>query len=156
MDHVSPPGYWKHGKGERRKVLVVRQDRYKIDGERRVLVLKDWKMEVPFEGTLGWYGTQGRLEIHVKGNKFYAHIPVDVGRTTAKKSGKQVEHSVIVRGERDRVQTEAPKGNKVASIDLGINMLATVVVDDGARGALLPWLLGEERLLLLPGEDCWA
>ncbi|PVU71971.1 hypothetical protein DDW08_03375 [Vulcanisaeta sp. SCGC AB-777_J10] len=37
----------------------------------------------------------------------------------------------MVRGERKTIQIESPKGNKVASIDLGINNLASVVVDDG-------------------------
>ncbi len=80
---------------------------------------------------LRWFGVQGRLEIHVIGNKFYAHIPVDVGRTTSKKSGKPMRNSLIVHGLRDKIQVEKPKGEKVASIDLGVNMLATVVVDDG-------------------------
>jgi transposase len=40
-----------------------------------------------------------------------------------------------VRGERKSIQVKSPKGNKVASIDLGINILASVVVDDGT------WLL---------------
>nr|WP_281360015.1 transposase [Metallosphaera tengchongensis] len=37
----------------------------------------------------------------------------------------------MVHGERDKVQVETPKGDKVVSIDLGVNMLATVVVNDG-------------------------
>ncbi len=49
------------------------------------------------------------------------------------KTGKKSEY--VVRGERKSIQAEAPKGNKIASIDLGINVLASVVVDDGT------WLL---------------
>jgi len=41
----------------------------------------------------------------------------------------------IVHGERKVIQLESPKGNKVASIDLGISNLASVVVSDGT------WLL---------------
>ena len=41
----------------------------------------------------------------------------------------------IVHGERKSIQIEKPKGNKTASVDLGINILASVVVDDGT------WLL---------------
>jgi putative transposase len=77
----------------------------------------------------------------VIGNKFYVHIPVDVGRTTSKKSGKPMKNSLIIHGLRDKIQVEKPKGEKVASIDLGINMLATVVVDDGTvlfyRGSIV-------------------
>ena len=62
----------------------------------------------------------------------YASIPVEVG-VEETKTGKKSKW--IVRGERKSIQVEAPKGNKVASIDLGINILASVVVDDGT------WLL---------------
>jgi putative transposase len=141
INHVSPPGYWKEDE-KRKLILVVRQDRYEVDDEvRHVILLKDWKIEIPFEGRLRWFGAQGRLEIHVMGNKFYAHIPVDVGRTVAKKSNKPMKDSLVIHGERERIQVERPKGEKVASIDLGINMLATVVVDDGTvlfyRGSLV-------------------
>jgi len=40
-----------------------------------------------------------------------------------------------VRGERKSIQVKSPKGSKAASIDLGINVLASVVIDDGT------WLL---------------
>ncbi|AHC52178.1 transposase [Sulfolobus acidocaldarius SUSAZ] len=140
VDHVSVPGYWKEG-GKRKLILVIRQDRYEVDEEKHTLFLKDWKIEIPFEGRLRWFGAQGRLEIHIEGNKFYAHIPVDVGRITAKKSGKPMKDSLIIHGERERIQVEKPKGEKVASIDLGVNMLATVVVNDGTilfyRGSLI-------------------
>jgi putative transposase len=42
----------------------------------------------------------------VVGNKFYAHIPVDVGRATSKKSGKPMKDSLIVHGERDKIQID--------------------------------------------------
>jgi len=65
-------------------------------------------------------------------NAWYASIPVDVGVEEAK-SGKKSKH--IVRGERKAIQVESPKGNKVSSIDLGINVLASVVLNDST------WLL---------------
>src|SRR5579875_3621832 len=91
-------------------------------------------MEVEFAGRLVWFGRQGRLEMVYDDakNRWYAHIPVEVW-IEATKTGKQSEY--IVKGERRAVQTATPKGNKVASIDLGINVLASVVVDDGT------WLL---------------
>jgi len=49
------------------------------------------------------------------------------------KTGKKSKY--IVHGERKNIQVESPRGNKVASIDLGINVLASVVLNDGT------WLL---------------
>jgi putative transposase len=135
MKHVNPPKYWKDGETRERKlILVVRQDRYAVDEQNHKLILKDFNMEIRFAGRLKWYGKQGRLEIHYDEtrNAWYAFIPVEVG-TEETKNGKRSKH--IVKGERKNIQVESPKGNKVASIDLGINVLASVVVNDGT------WLL---------------
>jgi putative transposase len=135
MKRVSPPGYWKdEATGRRRLILVIRQDRYIVDVERHVIILKDFNMEIRFAGRLRWFGKQGRLEMHYDEarNAWYACIPVEVGVEEAK-TGKKSKH--IVHGERKVIQLESPKGSKVASIDLGINNLASVVVDDGT------WLL---------------
>jgi len=133
MNHISPPRYWKNEK-KRKLLLVVRQDRYEVDEKNHKLILKDFNLEIKFAGRLRWYGKQGRLEIYYDDTKnaWYASIPVEVG-VEETKTGKKSKH--IVRGERKSIQVEAPKGNKVASIDLGINVLASVVVDDGT------WLL---------------
>jgi len=131
MNHVSPPGYWKDkDTGKRKLIIVIRQDRYEVDVERRVIILKDFDMEIRFVGRLRWYGKQGRLEIIYDESKgaWYAHIPVEVG-VEETRTGKRSKH--IVRGERRIIQIATPKGNKVASIDLGINNLASVVVSDG-------------------------
>jgi len=131
MNHISPPGYWKdEATGLRRLILVVRQDRYVVDEQNHKLILKDFNLEVKFIGRLRWYGKQGRLEIHYDEtrNAWYACIPVEVGVEEAK-TGKKSKH--IVHGERKVIQLESPKGSKVASIDLGINNLASVVVSDG-------------------------
>ncbi|MCH4816749.1 MAG: transposase [Saccharolobus sp.] len=135
MSHISPPRYWKDRKNKRRKkILAIRQDRYEVDEKRKKLILKDFHMEIDFVGKLRWYGKQGRLEIiyDEDTNRWYAHIPVDVGVETTKR-GKQSKH--IVHGERKSIQVVLPQGNKVASIDLGVNILASVIVDDGT------WLL---------------
>ena len=133
MNHVSPPRYWKKEK-KRKLLLVIRQDRYVVDEKNHKLILKDFNLEIEFVGGLRWYGKQGRLEIYYDDveNAWYASIPVEVG-VEETKTGKKSKY--IVRGERKSIQVEAPKGNKVASIDLGINILASVVVDDGT------WLL---------------
>jgi len=135
MKHVSPPKYWKDRESKERKLLlVVRQDRYVVDEQNHKLVLKDFDLEVEFVGRLKWYGKQGRLEIHSDETKnaWYASIPVEVG-VEETKTGKKSKH--IVRGESKSIQVESPRGNKVASIDLGINVLASVVLNDGT------WLL---------------
>jgi len=135
MRRVSPPGYWKdEATGRRRLILVVRQDRYIVDVERHVLILKDFNMAIRFAGRLRWYGKQGRLEIHYDDTKnaWYASIPVEVG-VEETKTGKRSKF--IVRGERRLIQIATPRGSRVASIDLGINNLASVVVSDGT------WLL---------------
>jgi putative transposase len=132
---VSPPRYWKDRESKERKLLlVVRQDRYIVDERNRRLILRDFGLEVEFAGRLRWYGKQGRLEIHhdETRNAWYASIPVEVG-VEETKTGKKSEY--IVHGERKTIQVESPRGDKAASIDLGINVLASVVVDDGT------WLL---------------
>ena len=124
MNKPSPPGYWKDRElGKRRKLIVVRNDRYYVEktGEREgFLVLKDWKMRIPYRGRLLWKGKQGRLEIiyDESKNRWYAHIPVEVGKPPAKSNPKG-----LVPGERERIQLYSPKGSKKAFLDLGVNNL---------------------------------
>jgi putative transposase len=135
VNYVSPPRYWKDRETKGRKlILVIRQDRYEVDEQSRRLTLRDFGLEVEFAGRLRWHGRQGRLEIYYDDaeSAWYASIPVEVGVEVIK-TGKKSKY--IVRGERRSIQIASPKGNKVASVDLGINVLASVVVDDGT------WLL---------------
>jgi len=134
MNRVSPPSYWKDGETGRRKlILVVREDNYVVD-EKNHIILKYFNMKISFTGRLRWHGKQGRLEIYYDevGNAWYASIPVEVG-VEKTKTGRRSKH--IVRGERKVIQVESPKGNRVAAIDLGINVLGSVIIDDGT------WLL---------------
>jgi len=132
MNRVSPPSYWKDEDG-RKLLLVVREDNYVVDGKNHI-ILKYFKMEISFTGRLRWHGKQGRLEIYYDevGNAWYASIPVEVGVEETRR-GRRSKH--ILRGERKSIQVKSPKGSKMASIDLGINVLASVVIDDGT------WLL---------------
>jgi len=134
-NRVSPPRYWKGRETKKRKLLlVVRGDRYVVDEQTHKLILKDFNVEIDFAGRLRWYGKQGRLEIYYNEtrNAWYAFIPVDVGAEETK-TGKKSKH--IVHGERRTIRIKSPLGGKIASIDLGINVLASVVMSDGA------WLL---------------
>jgi putative transposase len=105
-----------------------------VDEQRHVLILKDFKMAIRFTGGLRWHGKQGRLEMHYDDarNAWYACIPVEVGVEEAR-TGRKSKH--IVKGERRTIQVATPRGSRIAAIDLGINNLASVVVDDGT------WLL---------------
>jgi len=133
MNHVSPPRYWKNESG-RKLILVVREDNYVVDEKNHKLILKFFNMEISFTGRLRWHGKQGRLEIYYDEtrNAWFASIPVEVG-VEKTKTGRRSKH--VVRGERKSIQVKSPKGSKMASIDLGINVLASVVIDNGT------WLL---------------
>jgi len=113
---------------KRKLLLVIRNDGYMVDEQNRTIFLKRFNPKIPFAGRLQWYGKQGRLEIYYDETKeaWYASIPVEVGAETTRN---------IVKGERKEIQKEKPKGEKSASIDLGINILASVIVSDGT------WLL---------------
>jgi len=102
-----PPGYWKDKSGKYKLMIVIRNDRYEVDEENRIIYLKDFKLALRFKGKLKWHGKQGRLEVIYDGRSWYAHIPVEVEN--------------VIKG----------KGNLRASVDLGIVNLATVYVEDG-------------------------
>jgi putative transposase len=138
IKHVSPPSYWKDKDTRSRKLLlVIRQDEYAVDEDNHRLILKYFGLEIDFAGRLRWYGKQGRLEIYYDETKhaWYASIPIDVGveTTTTKKGNNKSKY--IVKGERKTIQASIPKGDKAASIDLGINVMASVITNDGT------WLL---------------
>ena len=103
-------GYWKDKSGKYKLILIIRNDRYEVDENKRIIYLKDFKLSLRFKGKLKWHGKQGRLEIIYNEAKrsWYAHIPVEVESET------KVE------------------GNLRASVDLGIINLATVYVEDGS------------------------
>jgi len=104
-----PPGYWKDENRYYKLMIIIRNDRYKLDEENRIIYLKDFKLALRFKGKLKWHGKQGRLEIIYDETRksWYAHIPVEVENVTE------------------------TKGNLRASVDLGIVNLATVYVEDG-------------------------
>ena len=75
-----PPGYWKDKSGKYKLIIVIRNDRYEVDEENRVIYLKDFKLALRFKGKFKWHGKQGRLEmIYDEARRsWYAHIPVGV------------------------------------------------------------------------------
>ncbi|ADX81961.1 RNA-guided endonuclease InsQ/TnpB family protein [Saccharolobus islandicus] len=104
-----PPGYWKDKNGKYKLMVIIRNDRYEVDENERVIYLKDFKLSLKFKGKLKWHGKQGRLEViyDEARRSWYAHIPIEV---------------------ESNAKTE---GNLRASVDLGIVNLATVYVEDG-------------------------
>nr|WP_020936650.1 RNA-guided endonuclease TnpB family protein [Saccharolobus solfataricus]CDF66452.1 OrfB protein,IS605 family [Saccharolobus solfataricus P2] len=104
------PGYWKDKIGKYKLIIIIRNDRYEVNEEKRIIYLKDFKLSLSFKGKLKWHGEQGRLEIIYNEARriWYAYIPVEV---------------------QNDVKAE---GKLKASIDLGIVNLATVYVEDGS------------------------
>ncbi|KUH33391.1 transposase [Thermococcus celericrescens] len=116
----KPPNYLKDD-GERRPLIVLRNDQYKIEGNKLILkgLGKFKRLEVQFNGRIHLKGKQGRLEItydEVK-RKWYTHISFTVGEK-------------IIGDEWVRVPRQ-PSGNLSAGIDLGVNNLMAVYVENG-------------------------
>ena len=104
-----PPDYWRDKGGKYKLRIIIRNDRYKIDEENRIIYLKDFKLALGFKGKFKWHGKQGRLEIiYDEARKsWYAHIAVEVENVA------DAEDSLR------------------ASVDIGIVNLATIYVEDG-------------------------
>ncbi|AIU69642.1 transposase [Thermococcus eurythermalis] len=116
----KPPNYLKE-EGRRKPLIVLRNDQYKIEGNKLILkgLGKFKRLEVQFKGRVHLKGKQGRLEITydpVK-RKWYAHVSLTVGEKL--EGGEWIS---IPR---------TPKGNLSAGIDLGVNNLMAIYVENG-------------------------
>ena len=78
-----PPGYWRDEGGKYKLIIVIRNDRYEVDENKRIIHLKDFNLTLRFKGKLKWCGKKGRLEIiyNEARRSWYAHIPVEVDNT---------------------------------------------------------------------------
>ncbi len=115
----KPPDYLRED-GKRKPLIVLRNDQYKIEGNRLILkgLGKFKRLEIQFKGRIHLRGKQGRLEItydEVK-RKWYAHISL-----TAEEKLEGEEWVKLPR---------RPKGNLSAGIDLGVNNLMAVYVEN--------------------------
>ncbi|WP_297090190.1 transposase [Thermococcus sp.] len=115
-----PPNYLKEN-GRRKPLIVLRNDQYRIEGNRLILkgLGKFKRLEVQFKGRVHLKGKQGRLEITydpVK-RKWYAHVSFTV-------------EEKLIKDEWVKVPRE-PLGNLSAGIDLGVNNLMAVYVESG-------------------------
>ncbi|WP_446752219.1 RNA-guided endonuclease InsQ/TnpB family protein [Vulcanisaeta sp. JCM 16161] len=135
---VSPPGYWKDkALGERRLIIVVRSDRYHIEpinGGEGYIVLKDFRMRIKFAGRIKWEGKQGRLVIKYESGRWFAYIPIEVGKPTPKSNPR----GYVRPNYRDRritnprsIQQRQPIGREKAFIDIGLNNLFAVTTTNG-------------------------
>jgi putative transposase len=139
--HPSPPGYRKdRAAGRRRLWIPVRHEMYTVDPEAKVVHIPRYNLRLRFAGEIVWYGKQGRMEIWYDdaARGWYASIAVQVGAETTR-NGTRPRH--IVQGKRRSIEVAGPRGDEVAGIDLGVKIIASVVVGDGAwivyRGARL-------------------
>ncbi len=116
----KPPNYLKED-GKRRQLIVLRNDQYKIEGNRLILkgLGKFKRLEVQFKGRIHLKGKQGRLEItyDTVRRKWCAHISITVEEKLI--NGKWVK------------LPRQPLGNLSAGIDLGVNNLMAVYVENG-------------------------
>jgi len=116
----KPPNYLKED-GKRKPLIVLRNDQYKIEGNKLILkgLGKFKRLEVQFKGRIHLKGKQGRLEITYNPvrRKWYAHVSLTVE--------EKLEDGEWVSVPR------MPKGNLSAGIDLGVNNLMAVYVENG-------------------------
>ena len=116
----KPPNYLKGG-GRRKPLIVLRNDQYRIEGNKLILkgLGKFKRLEVQFKGRIHLKGKQGRLEITydpIK-RKWYAHLSLTVE--------EKLENGEWVK------LPKHPKGSLSAGIDLGVNNLMAVYVENG-------------------------
>ncbi|ADT84888.1 RNA-guided endonuclease InsQ/TnpB family protein [Thermococcus barophilus] len=116
----KPPNYLKED-GRRKPLIVLRNDQYRIEGNRLILkgLGKFKRLEIQFKGRIHLKGKQGRLEITydwVK-RKWYAHLSLTVEEKLEGKEWVKVPRE--------------PLGNLSAGIDLGVNNLMAVYAENG-------------------------
>ena len=138
ISRISPPGYWKNRLlGEPRLIIVVRSDRYyvePINGGEGYLVLKDYRLRIKFAGRIRWEGRQGRLIIKYEGGRWFAYVPIEVGKPAPRSNPR----GYVKPNYRDRrvvnpraIQQRQPIGRDKAFIDIGLNNLFAVTTTSG-------------------------
>jgi len=102
-----PAGYWRDESGKYRLIIIIRNDRYEVDEDKRIIYLKDFNLTLRFKGKLKWRGKRGRLEViyNEARRSWYAHITVKVENVAG------------------------AKGSLRAGVDLGIVNLTTVYAE---------------------------
>jgi len=140
ISKVSPPGYWKDRfTGKKEIHIFIRSDRYHlepVDENGGYLVLEDFGLRIRYAGRIKWEGKQGRLEIIYVNGKWFAYIPIDVGREPPKSNKK----GYVKPNYKDRkgkivnprsIRQRDPIGDEKAFMDMGLNNLFAVVTTNG-------------------------
>ena len=132
-----PPGYWKDRLLGVRRLIIVRSDRYYIEpvsGGEGYIVLKDFKLRIKFAGKIKWEGKQGRLIIKREYDRWFAYVPIEVGKP-APKSNKR---GYVKHNHKDKrivnpalIRQREPIGHEKAFIDIGLNNLFAVTTTNG-------------------------
>jgi putative transposase len=89
---VPPPGYWKYRFTGRKEIhIFVRNDRYRLepmDENGGYFILEDFGLRIRYAGRIRWEGRQGRLEIVYVNGRWFAYLPIEVGREPPKSNKK--------------------------------------------------------------------
>jgi len=127
---LTPPGYWKDKiLGKRIRRIIIRSDRYyveQVNNGEGYIILKDFGVKVKYVGRIKWSGRQGRLEIKYEFNRWFAYIPIEVGKNPSKSNPRG-----YVRGIVSGIRQCEPRDGEVAFIDMGLNNLFAVVTTFG-------------------------
>jgi putative transposase len=137
---ITPPGYWKDRFTGRKEVhIFIRNDRYHlepVDENGGYLVLEDFGLRIRFAGRIKWEGKQGRLEIVYVNGRWYAYVPIEVGREPPKSNRK----GYVKPNYKDKkgrivnprsIKQRDPIGDEKAFMDMGLNNLFAVVTTNG-------------------------
>ena len=141
MKKLSPPGYWKNGETDERRIhILIRNDRYHVEPISKnegYTVLEDFDLRIRYVGRIRWEGKQGRLEIIYVNGRWFAHITIEVGVEPPKSNPKgyvkpncKVKKGRIVNPK--SIKQKDPIGDKEAFMDMGLNNLFAVVTTDGS------------------------
>jgi len=127
---LTPPGYWKDKVlGKREEMIIVRSDRYyveQVNNGEGYIILKDFSVKVKYVGRVKWSGRQGRLEIKYEFNRWFAYIPIEVGKNPSKSNPRGYVKGIV-----SGIRRCEPRDGEVAFIDMGLNNLFAVVVTSG-------------------------
>jgi putative transposase len=107
-----------------------------VDENGGYLVLEDFGLRIRYAGRIRWEGKQGRLEIVYVNGKWFAYVPIEVGREPPKSNGK----GYVKPNYKDRkgrivnpksIKQRDPIGDEKAFMDMGLNNLFAVVTTNG-------------------------
>jgi putative transposase len=138
---VSPPGYWKDRLTNEKEIHIsIRSDRYYLEpvnenGDHLMLV--NFGLRIRYASKIRWEGKQGRLEIVYVNGRWFALVPIEVGREPPK-SNKRGYVKPNYKDKKGRIinpksiKQRDPIEDKEAFMDIGLNNLFAVVTRDGS------------------------